>query len=89
MDTDTACSSFALPYRPDELDANDTLMAAAEHYRGAYSCWAAFYDLLGHGVPDAVQKVPARRQAGSAVVAAWLAHEEAALAEVAAALAAV
>jgi hypothetical protein len=27
----TACSSFALPYRPDELDANDTLMAAAEH----------------------------------------------------------
>jgi len=67
---------------------NIHLRAAAEQYHAAYSCWAAFYHLLGHGVPDAVQKMPARRQAGSAVVAAWLAHEEAALTEVKAALAA-
>ncbi len=63
------------------------LKAAAEQYRAAYSCWAAFYSLLGHDVPDAVQKMPARRQAGSAIVMAWLAHEEAALAEIEAALA--
>ncbi len=27
----TSCSSFALPWRPDEMDANDTLAAATEH----------------------------------------------------------
>jgi len=68
---------------------NTHLKAAAEQYHAAYSCWAAFYALLGHGVPDAVQKMPAHRQAGSAVVTAWIEHEEAALAEVEAALAAV
>lgn len=68
---------------------NTHLEAAAKQYHAAYSCWAAFYDLLGHGVPDAVQRMPARRRAGSAIVTAWLAHEEAALAEVEAALAAV
>jgi hypothetical protein len=68
---------------------NTHLAAAAEQYRAAYSCWAAFYDLLGHGVPDAVQKMPAHRHAGSAVVKAWIAHEEAALAEIEAALTAV
>ncbi|MCJ7549008.1 MAG: hypothetical protein MUQ30_04935 [Anaerolineae bacterium] len=68
---------------------NTHLEAAAEQYHAAYSCWAAFYDLLGHSVPDAVQKMPARRHAGSAIVTAWLAHEEAGLAEVKAALAAV
>ena len=68
---------------------NTHLKAAAVQYHAAYDCWAAFYALLGHGVPEAVREFPARRQAGSTIVMAWLAHEEAALAEVKAALAAV
>jgi len=62
------------------------LSLAADYYHAAYDCWKAFYALLGHDVPEVMQGVPSRRRAAAAVVEAWAAHEEAALAEVTAAL---
>lgn len=70
-----------------DSDINRHLTEAARHYRAAFECWTAFYRLLGHGVTEDIQAMPSRRQAGSAVVRAWLAHERAALAAVSGALA--
>jgi hypothetical protein len=61
---------------------NGHLLAAAEQYRAAFQCWQAFYALLGHDSSAVARKARARRQAGAAVVRAWLAHERAALGEV-------
>jgi hypothetical protein len=60
---------------------NAHLSAAADHYWGAFTCWQAFYNLLGHHAPADAGKMAFRREAGAAVVRAWLAHETAAVGE--------
>jgi hypothetical protein len=69
---------------PEQVNAH--LLAAAGQYRAAYECWQAFYALLGHGASETARKLEDRRQAGAAVVRAWLSHERAALDEVGRAL---
>jgi hypothetical protein len=70
-----------------DASINAHLQAAAEQYWGAYTCWQAFYALLGHQAPEGSGKNPLRRDAGAAVVRAWLDHERAAIGELSAALA--
>jgi hypothetical protein len=69
-----------------DASVNVHLRAAAENYWGAYTCWQAFYALLGHRAPEGSGKNPLRREAGAAVVRAWLDHERAAVGELNAAL---
>jgi hypothetical protein len=58
---------------------NAQLHSAAQHYHGAFTCWKAFYILLGHRVPDEIRNLPARRHAGADLVRCWAVHEKAAV----------
>jgi hypothetical protein len=60
-------------------DVNLYLITAAKQYHGAYSTWKAFYEMVGHRVPDEVRNMPVRRSAAAGLVRSWQAHEKAAV----------
>jgi hypothetical protein len=59
------------------------LAEAATEYRAAFDCWQAAYAIFGHGTTERARCERARRAALVALVRAWLAHEEHAVAAVA------
>jgi hypothetical protein len=68
---------------------NVHISEAAAAYRAAYECWQAAYALYGHATSEQARREPRRRAALVAIVRAWYAHEERAVAAVARAAATV